>query len=85
MFIQFFEERCYGKQSCSLESNNMGYYLDQVVDNERKTLQETGLFGLFSDNCKHRMSDEAYGNITSKQYIGIFGCKYDTVSIPFSE
>jgi hypothetical protein len=31
------------------------------------------------------MSDENYANITSKQYLAIFGCKYDTVSVPFSE
>ena len=28
------------------------------------------------------MSNEAYQNITSQEYIGLFGCKYDQVIIP---
>jgi hypothetical protein len=31
------------------------------------------------------MSDDKYQDITSKTYIGVFGCKYDDVKIPFSE
>ena len=30
------------------------------------------------------MSIEQYKNITSKTYIGLLGCKYDDVPIPFS-
>ena len=44
-----------------------------------------GLFGLISDDCKLRMSNDIYNHITSKTYIGIFGCKYDDVKMPLSE
>ena len=40
---------------------------------------------MISDDCKLRMSDERYTGIMSNTYLGIFGCKYDDVGIPFSE
>ena len=45
------------------------------IDQER-----AGLFGLFSDECKIRMSDPVYLDVMSKIYIGIIGCKYDEVN-----
>ena len=39
------------------------------------------LFDLVSDDCKSRMNEF---KVTSYQYIGVVGCKYDDVAIPFT-
>ena len=39
------------------------------------------LFDMVSDDCKSRMNEF---KVTSYQYIGVVGCKYDDVAIPFT-
>ena len=39
-------------------------------------------FDMVSDDCKARMSEM---KVTSLQYIGVIGCKYDDVPIPLSK
>ena len=43
--------------------------------------KETSFFDMVSDDCKARMNEF---KITSYQYIGVIGCKYDDVAVPFS-
>ena len=52
------------------------------MDGEVITKQNAGLFGLISDECKLRMSNELYLNITSKIYLAVFGCQSDFVVFP---
>lgn len=63
----------------------MGFQIGDEKDGEIITEKDMGLFGLISDECKLRMSDPRYQDILSKNYIGIFGCKYDDVGIPFTD
>ena len=57
------------------------------IDEDGVVIDESriGLFGLISNECKQRMSIDQFKNITSKIYIGLMGCKFDDVPIPFSE
>lgn len=85
-FTDYFVENCYYKQKCVLSPWEMGYQIGDETE-EGDVIDETtmGLFGLISDDCKLRMSDPRYQEIMSMTYIGIFGCKYDDVGIPFSQ
>ena len=74
------------KQTCSFNPSQMGYVEGELDENgEIIDRNRAGLFGLISDNCKLRMSDPNYLNITSQIYLGVFGCKYDDVKMPFIE
>lgn len=84
MFDKYYEETCFFKSSCKFDFRNVGYKVGQLDDDGLEITQDrAGLFGLISDECKLRMSDPAYLAITSKLYIGILGCKYDDVQLPF--
>ena len=37
---------------------------------------------MVSDDCKDRMNEH---KVTSYQYIGVVGCKYDDVKVPFTK
>jgi hypothetical protein len=65
-----------------MDPSKIGYQPGDVVGDQVIEESNSGLFGLISDDCKLRMSDFAYQNITSPEYIGIFGCKYDDVAFP---
>ena len=79
--MDYYRETCFGKASCEFDFRNVGYQVGEldesgvIIDQER-----AGLFGLFSDECKLRMSDPVYLDVMSKIYIGIIGCKYDEVN-----
>ena len=57
------------------------------VDEDGFTIDEDGigLFGLISDECKLRISHPDFLKITSSLYIGVMGCKYDDVKMPFTD
>jgi hypothetical protein len=82
--MQYYTETCDYKQSCEFDFRNAGYKVGEKDENGNVIDQDrAGLFGLISDECKLRMSDPAYLSVTSKLYIGILGCKYDDVNVPF--
>jgi hypothetical protein len=83
MFLKYFDENCFEKKECVLDPAVIGYQMGDKISKLNVTRERTGLFGLISDRCKYRMSNEVtYQNITSQSYIGIFGCKYDDVEVP---
>ena len=85
MFENYFNEKCKYKQTCEIDPEKIGYQKGEIIDDQVITVKEAGLFGLISDECKLRMSDEQnYKNITSQIYLGIFGCQFDYVKFPFS-
>ena len=43
---------------------------------------DTSFLDMVSDSCKSRMNQF---KITSYQYIGVVGCKYDDVKVPFTK
>ena len=53
--------------------------IDESKDAGKKIVS---LFDMVSDDCKQRMDEF---KVTSYQYIGVVGCKYDDVSVPFTE
>ena len=91
-FESYFNHKCFGKQSCEFNPNKISNSNLKNIDRDDINYEvNQGLFGLINDECKLRMSDERYRIsdtkpqlITSTTYIGIFGCKYDTVKIPFT-
>lgn len=46
-----------------------------------KINQTLGFFDLISDSCKARMNDL---KVTSYEFIGVVGCKYDDVKVPLT-
>lgn len=65
MFELYFKENCFSKQTCRLVPEEMGYQVGEIVNDNEITIQNSGLFGLFSDECKLRMSDPNYNEILS--------------------
>ena len=65
MFELYFKENCFSKQTCRLVPEEMGYQVGEIVNDNEITIQNSGLFGLFSDEYKLRMSDPNYNEILS--------------------
>lgn len=78
--MEYYYDTCDYKSSCKFDFRNVGYQVGEIDDDGVRIDQDkAGLFGLISDECKLRMSDPAYLDVTSKLYIGILACKYDDV------
>jgi len=77
-FMKWFEDECYFKKSCTFDVNEIGKYYE---DSNPKEDKKVSFFEMVSDDCKTRMSEY---KVTSYQYIGVVGCKYDDVLVPFT-